>query len=59
MDGFGKVRGRRLSLGYQNEWLLLEAEDDIDDVEHRPPTEEFLFYRAVTEGDVEAVRLIS
>ena len=43
-------------MGYQDEWLLLEAEDDIDDVEHRPPTEEFLFYRAVTEGDVEAVR---
>lgn len=43
-------------MGYQDEWLLLEAEDDIDDVEHRPPTEEFLFYRAVTGGDVEAVR---
>lgn len=43
-------------MGYQDEWLLLEAEDDIDDVEHRPPTEEFLFYRAVTEGNVEAVR---
>lgn len=44
------------SVGYQDEWLLLEAEDDIDEVEHRPPTEEFLFYRAVTEGDVETVR---
>lgn len=41
---------------YQNEWLLLEAEDDIDEVEHRQPTEEFLFYQAVTNGDVEAVR---
>ncbi|MEZ3485673.1 MAG: helix-turn-helix transcriptional regulator [Lachnospiraceae bacterium] len=41
---------------YQDEWLLLEAEDDIDEVEHRQPTEEFLFYQAVTNGDFEAVR---
>ena len=34
-------------MGYQDEWLLLEAEDDIDEVEHRQPTEEFLFYQAV------------
>ena len=43
-------------MGYQDEWLLLEAEDDIDEVEHRPPTEEFLFYQAVISGDMEAVR---
>ena len=43
-------------MGYQDEWLLLEAEDDIDEVEHRQPTEEFLFYQAVTSGDMEAVR---
>lgn len=43
-------------MGYRDEWLLLEAEDEIDSVEHRQPTEEFLFYRAVTEGDLEAVR---
>ena len=43
-------------MNYQNEWLLLEAEDEIDEVEHRPPTEEFVFYQAVTNGDVEAVR---
>ena len=43
-------------MGYQDEWLLLEAEDDIDEVEHRQPTEEFLFYQAVTNGDVETVR---
>lgn len=43
-------------MGYQNEWLLLEAEDDIDEVEHRQPTEEFLFYQAVANGDVEAVK---
>ena len=41
---------------YQHEWLLLETEDDMDEIEHRPPTEEFLFYQAVTNGDVEAVR---
>ena len=45
-------------MNYQNEWLLLEAEDEIDEVEHRPPTEEFLFYQAGTHGDVEAVRNI-
>lgn len=43
-------------MGYQNEWLLLETEDDIDEMEHRQPTEEFLFYQAVTNGDMEAVR---
>ncbi|NBJ00440.1 AraC family transcriptional regulator [Lachnospiraceae bacterium] len=43
-------------MGYQDEWLLLEAEDDLDEVEHRPPTEEFLFYQAVTNGDLDAVR---
>lgn len=43
-------------MGYQDEWLLLEAEDDIDEIEHRQPTEEFLFYQAVSGGDVDAVR---
>ena len=43
-------------MGYQDEWLLLEAEDDIDEVEHRQPTEEFLFYQAVTNGDVDTVK---
>ena len=42
-------------MGYQDEWLLLEAEDDIDEMEHRQPTEEYLFYQAVSAGDVEAV----
>ena len=41
---------------YQNEWLLLEADDMVDEMEHRQPTEEFLFYEAVMNGDVEAVR---
>lgn len=43
-------------MGYQDEWLLLEAEDDIDEIEHRQPTEEFMFYQAVTNGDIETVR---
>ncbi|MDE6406199.1 MAG: helix-turn-helix transcriptional regulator [Lachnospiraceae bacterium] len=41
---------------YQNEWLLLEADDMADEMEHRQPTEEFLFYEAVVSGDVETVR---
>lgn len=43
-------------MNYQDEWLLYEAGDDIDEVEHRAPTEEFLFYQAVANGDVEAVK---
>lgn len=43
-------------MGYRDEWLLLEAADEIDELEHREPTEEFLFYQAVTNGDVAAVR---
>ena len=43
-------------MGYKNEWFLLEADDDIDEIEHREPTEEFLFYRAVATGDVETVK---
>ena len=43
-------------MDYKDEWLLLEADDDIDEMEHREPTEEFLFYRAVASGDVEQVR---
>lgn len=43
-------------MSYQDEWLLYEAGDEIDEVEHRPPTEEFLFYQAVATGNVEAVR---
>ncbi len=35
-------------MGYQDEWLLLEAEDDVDEIEHRQPTEEFLFYQEVS-----------
>ena len=43
-------------MSYKNEWFLLEADDDIDEIEHREPTEEFLFYRAVAAGDVDKVR---
>lgn len=43
-------------MSYQNEWLLYEAGDDIDEVEHRAATEELLFYQAVASGNVEAVR---
>lgn len=41
---------------YQNEWLLFEAGDEIDEIEHRQPTEEFLFYQAVATGDIESVK---
>lgn len=43
-------------MGYRDEWLLREADDEMDNVEHRQPTEEFLFYQAVAEGDMESVR---
>ena len=43
-------------MSYQNEWLLFEAEDEFDEIEHREPTEEFLFYRAVASGDIDAVK---
>lgn len=43
-------------MSYKDEWLLFEAGDDIDEIEHRHPTEEFLFYRAVASGDVDAVK---
>ena len=33
-------------MAYQDEWLLLEAEDEMDEVEHRPLTEEFQIGRA-------------
>ena len=62
MENFWKIPGKRKVLGkvhtmsYQNEWLLLEAEDEIDEVEHRPPTEEYLFYWNVTNGDVDAIK---
>lgn len=41
---------------YQNEWRLFEVSDNADEMEHRPLTEEFLFYQAVSTGDIEAVK---
>ncbi len=41
---------------YEGEWLVLEAGDAIDESEHREPTEEILFLRAVASGDIESVR---
>lgn len=43
-------------MSYKDEWILIEATDDIDEIEHREPTEEILFYRAVANGDIEKVR---
>ena len=43
-------------MSYKDEWILLETADDIDEIEHREPTEEFLFYQAVAEGDIDKVR---
>lgn len=31
-------------MNYKDEWRLLAISDSLDDVEHRPLTEEFLFY---------------
>ena len=45
-------------MSYQNEWLLFEAEDEFDEIKHREPTEELLFYRAVASGDIKTVRRI-
>ncbi len=43
-------------MNHNKEWLLLEADDVVDEIEHRDPTEEYLFYRAVAGGDVDLVR---
>ena len=43
-------------MSYKDEWLVIEANDDMDETEHREPSEEFLFYRAVANGEVDAVR---
>lgn len=41
---------------YHDEWLKKEAADELDELYHRSPESEYLFYRAVATGDVEAVR---
>ena len=43
-------------MSYQKEWLLLEANDEIDEMEHRNPSEEYQFYHAVASGNVDYVR---
>lgn len=43
-------------MSYNREWAILQAEDVLDGVSHRQPTEEALFYYSVMTGDVEAVR---
>lgn len=43
-------------MSYKNEWILLEATDDIDEMEHREVVEEIAFYRAVANGDLKKVR---
>lgn len=43
-------------MDYQREWRGFENNDEIDEMEHREPSEEFLFYRAVANGDVDTVR---
>ena len=48
------VKGRHMD--YQREWRGFENNDEIDEMEHREPSEEFLFYRAVASGDVDMVR---
>lgn len=35
-----------------------EAEDEFDEIKHREPTEELLFYRAVASGDIKLLRRI-
>ena len=43
-------------MNYRDEWLRFEAGNDGDEMAHRTPSEEFLFYRAVANGDVDAVK---
>ena len=43
-------------MNYRDEWLRFEAGNDGDEMAHRKPSEEFLFYRAVANGDVDAVK---
>lgn len=43
-------------MSYREEWRLYEVSDGSDELIHRPLTEEFLFYQAVSNGDIEAVK---
>lgn len=46
-----------MKMNYFEEWVAFESDDELDDKLHREPSEEYLFFRAVASGDVEAVRL--
>ena len=41
---------------YQNEWLQFESGDQADEMEHRQLAEEFSFYQAVANGNLDLVR---
>lgn len=38
-------------------FLQVSMDDDLNEINHREPTEEFYFYRAVAKGDLDAVRM--
>lgn len=38
-------------------FLQVSMDDDFNEINHREPTEEFYFYRAVAKGDLDAVRM--
>lgn len=43
-------------MGLTQEWFLKESNDSEENMTHRPPNEEMIFYRAVSSGDIDAVR---
>lgn len=43
-------------MSISNEWILLEARDETDENMHKHPMEEYLFYQAVVDGDIDKVR---
>lgn len=40
----------------REKWKLFDINDDLDELMHRPLSEEYLFYQAVSTGDIEMVR---
>ena len=47
--------GRRNRMDTPNEWILLEAKDEADENTHKHPMEEYSFYQAVADGDMDTV----
>ena len=43
-------------MGLLQEWFLHETKNSEEEMEHRPQNEEINFYRAVSSGDMDAVR---